>query len=112
MLRHLFPRVPILALSATCPNKVLEDLISILSMKRTVDGNGMSMCSCCCFNAQKITMPIHYLPNFLSRRARRHRVLFSAAVSQEPSLLRFAETVVFQKDLRNYVRLYFDESQE
>ena len=41
MLRQLFPRVPILALSATCPNKVLEDLLKILNMKRTVDGNGV-----------------------------------------------------------------------
>ena len=44
MLRQLLPRVPILALSATCPTKVLEDLLKILNMKRTVDGNGKSRC--------------------------------------------------------------------
>lgn len=41
-LRQLCPRVPILALSATCPKKVLQDLLKILGMKQTVDGNGKS----------------------------------------------------------------------
>ena len=36
ILRQLLPRVPILALSATCPPKVLKDLLSILGMGKTV----------------------------------------------------------------------------
>ncbi|EPQ53743.1 ATP-dependent DNA helicase [Gloeophyllum trabeum ATCC 11539] len=38
ILRQLFPSVPILALSATCPPKVLEDLLKTLRMKAVVDG--------------------------------------------------------------------------
>jgi ATP-dependent DNA helicase Q1 len=40
ILRQLFPHVPILALSATCPPKVLQDLLKILRMDPVVDGNG------------------------------------------------------------------------
>jgi ATP-dependent DNA helicase Q1 len=40
ILRQLFPHVPILALSATCPPKVLQDLLKILRMDPVVEGNG------------------------------------------------------------------------
>jgi len=40
ILRQLFPHVPILALSATCPPKVLQDILMILRMKAVVDGKG------------------------------------------------------------------------
>lgn len=40
ILRQLFPRVPILALSATCPPKVLKDLVLTLRLKAVVDGTG------------------------------------------------------------------------
>lgn len=40
ILRQLFPRVPILALSATCPPKVLKDLVLTLRLKPTVPGTG------------------------------------------------------------------------
>jgi len=39
ILRTLFPRVPILALSATCPPAVLKDLLQVLRMKPVVDGS-------------------------------------------------------------------------
>ena len=39
VLRQQFPRVPIMALSATCPPRVLEDIIKTLDMKAVVDGN-------------------------------------------------------------------------
>ena len=39
-LRVLYPNVPILALSATCPPKVLRDLISILRLPPPTDGRG------------------------------------------------------------------------
>ena len=39
VLRQLFPRVPIMALSATCPPKVLDDIIKALRIKAVVDGN-------------------------------------------------------------------------
>lgn len=38
ILRQLFPHVPILALSATCPPKVLKDLLNVLKMAAVVDG--------------------------------------------------------------------------
>jgi ATP-dependent DNA helicase Q1 len=39
ILRKLLPRVPILALSATCPPRVLQDLLKILGLKEITDGN-------------------------------------------------------------------------
>lgn len=39
ILRQLFPHVPILALSATCPPRVLQDLLTVLRMDPVVDGN-------------------------------------------------------------------------
>ena len=39
-LRKLCPRVPILALSATCPPDVLRDLIAILSLRPLTNGAG------------------------------------------------------------------------
>jgi ATP-dependent DNA helicase Q1 len=45
ILRQLFPHVPILALSATCPPKVLKDLLTVLRMDSIVDGNG-NVCFC------------------------------------------------------------------
>lgn len=42
LLRKLFPRVPILALSATCPPDVRDDLLSILQMEKPIiNGYGM-----------------------------------------------------------------------
>jgi hypothetical protein len=40
VLRQLFPRVPIMALSATCPPMVLEDIIKTMRMKPVVNGSG------------------------------------------------------------------------
>jgi len=40
-LRQFFPHVPILALSATCPPRVLQDILKILKMKPVVDGKGV-----------------------------------------------------------------------
>lgn len=40
ILRQLFPRVPIMALSATCPPKVLEDVLKILRLPPITDGSG------------------------------------------------------------------------
>ena len=41
-LRLLYPHVPILALSATCPPDVLRDLIAILRLPLPTDGRGMA----------------------------------------------------------------------
>jgi ATP-dependent DNA helicase Q1 len=43
-LRNLFPAVPILALSATCPPNVLKDLLKILKMDPVVDGKSRTAC--------------------------------------------------------------------
>lgn len=40
ILRKIFPRVPILSLSATCGPQVLDDLISILGLKEVISGEG------------------------------------------------------------------------
>ncbi|KDQ25115.1 hypothetical protein PLEOSDRAFT_33722, partial [Pleurotus ostreatus PC15] len=40
VLKQMYPRVPIMALSATCPPRVLEDVLKILKMKPIVDGRG------------------------------------------------------------------------
>lgn len=40
-LRKVFPNVPILALSATCPPRVLEDLTKVLHLKRIMPGKGI-----------------------------------------------------------------------
>ena len=45
ILRQLFPHVPILALSATCPPKVLKDLLLTLRMKAIVDSRSTSLVS-------------------------------------------------------------------
>jgi ATP-dependent DNA helicase Q1 len=46
MLRQFFPHVPILALSATCPPRVLQDILKILKMKPVVDGKGVRVFKC------------------------------------------------------------------
>lgn len=40
VLRQFFPHVPFLVLSATCPPRVLQDILKILHMKPVVDGKG------------------------------------------------------------------------
>jgi ATP-dependent DNA helicase Q1 len=40
ILKNSFPSVPIMALSATCPPKVLQDLISILRLPPVTPGEG------------------------------------------------------------------------
>ncbi len=39
LLRKLLPQVPIMALTATCPPKVLDDLLSILGLGKICDGD-------------------------------------------------------------------------
>jgi superfamily II DNA helicase RecQ len=55
MFRQLFPRVPIMALSATCPPQVLQDLIKILGLRPVVAGNGM-------FDADCTVQPLIHIP--------------------------------------------------
>ncbi|KAL4258185.1 ATP-dependent DNA helicase [Pleurotus pulmonarius] len=43
VLKQMYPRVPIMALSATCPPRVLEDVLKILKMKPIVDGRAAHM---------------------------------------------------------------------
>ncbi|ELU38197.1 ATP-dependent DNA helicase [Rhizoctonia solani AG-1 IA] len=43
ILRQLFPNVPITALSATCPPKVLKDLLVTLRMRQVTDGNSKNL---------------------------------------------------------------------
>lgn len=38
ILKTLFPDVPIVALTATCPPRVLDDLLKILKLGRITDG--------------------------------------------------------------------------
>ncbi|KLO09213.1 ATP-dependent DNA helicase [Schizopora paradoxa] len=60
ILRQLFPRVPILALSATCPPKVLDDLLKILGMKSVVEGSDASASGTVYFSAPLYRRNLHY----------------------------------------------------
>ncbi|KAF8067491.1 ATP-dependent DNA helicase [Lyophyllum atratum] len=59
-LRALFPRVPIMALSATCPPKVLDDLITTLGLKAVVDGNNADTQGTAYFTAPLYRKNLHY----------------------------------------------------
>ncbi|KAI5121119.1 hypothetical protein M0805_002791 [Coniferiporia weirii] len=60
ILRQLFPRVPILALSATCPPKVLKDLIFTLRLKPVVTGTAASGDGTVYFSAPLYRKNLHY----------------------------------------------------
>ncbi|KAJ6604511.1 ATP-dependent DNA helicase [Mycena vulgaris] len=60
ILRQNFPRVPIMALSATCPPKVLEDLLRTLGMKPVVDGNNAKPNATVYFSAPLYRKNLHY----------------------------------------------------
>lgn len=60
VLRQLFPRVPIMALSATCPPKVLEDIIKTLCMKAVVDGNNADTQGTVYFSSPLYRKNLHY----------------------------------------------------
>ncbi|KAF9460286.1 ATP-dependent DNA helicase [Collybia nuda] len=59
-LRQLFPRVPIMALSATCPPKVLEDLINTLQLKAVVNGNSADTHGTVYFSSPLYRKNLHY----------------------------------------------------
>ncbi|KAH8116052.1 ATP-dependent DNA helicase [Phellopilus nigrolimitatus] len=60
IMRQLFPRVPILALSATCPPKVLKDLITTLRLKPIVAGTAANMDGTIYFSAPLYRKNLHY----------------------------------------------------
>ncbi|KAJ6574968.1 P-loop containing nucleoside triphosphate hydrolase protein [Mycena capillaripes] len=60
ILRQNFPRVPIMALSATCPPKVLEDLLRTLGMKAVVDGTNAKPNATVYFSAPLYRKNLHY----------------------------------------------------
>ncbi|KAG9032506.1 hypothetical protein FRB95_001413 [Tulasnella sp. JGI-2019a] len=60
ILRQLFPHVPILALSATCPPKVLQDILMILRMKAVVDGRAANRDGTVYFAAPLYRKNLHY----------------------------------------------------
>ncbi|KAJ7786162.1 P-loop containing nucleoside triphosphate hydrolase protein [Mycena metata] len=60
ILRQNFPRVPIMALSATCPPKVLEDLLKTLGMKPVVDGTNAKTNATVYFSAPLYRKNLHY----------------------------------------------------
>ncbi|KIK97438.1 hypothetical protein PAXRUDRAFT_31795 [Paxillus rubicundulus Ve08.2h10] len=59
-LRQFFPHVPILALSATCPPKVLQDILKILHMKPVVDGKAAPREGTIYFSAPLYRKNLHY----------------------------------------------------
>ncbi|KIJ63080.1 hypothetical protein HYDPIDRAFT_176149 [Hydnomerulius pinastri MD-312] len=59
-LRQFFPHVPILALSATCPPKVLQDILKILHMKPVVDGKAAAREGTIYFSAPLYRKNLHY----------------------------------------------------
>ncbi|KAG6881276.1 hypothetical protein C0993_002129, partial [Termitomyces sp. T159_Od127] len=60
MLRKRFPLVPIMALSATCPPKVLDDLISTLGLKKVVNGSDAPSQGTVYFTAPLYRGNLHY----------------------------------------------------
>ncbi|KAL5476913.1 hypothetical protein ACEPAI_3099 [Sanghuangporus weigelae] len=60
ILRQLFPRVPILALSATCPPKVLKDLLTTLRLKPIVSGTAATADGTIYFSAPLYRKNLHY----------------------------------------------------
>lgn len=76
-LRQLFPTVPILALSATCPPIVLRDLLKTLQMGAPIIGTGESLSDHNALLSAKL---------WYSRDDEGHGPLFGAVVPEEPSL--------------------------
>ncbi|CAE6407088.1 unnamed protein product [Rhizoctonia solani] len=60
ILRQLFPNVPITALSATCPPKVLKDLLMTLRMRQVTDGNNANASDTIYFSAPLYRKNLHY----------------------------------------------------
>ncbi|QRV92276.1 DEAD/DEAH box helicase [Ceratobasidium sp. AG-Ba] len=60
ILRQLFPNVPITALSATCPPKVLKDLLMTLRMRQVTDGNKANTSDTVYFSAPLYRKNLHY----------------------------------------------------
>ncbi|KAF8713392.1 ATP-dependent DNA helicase, partial [Rhizoctonia solani] len=60
ILRQLFPNVPITALSATCPPKVLKDLLVTLRMRQVTDGNNANTSDTVYFSAPLYRKNLHY----------------------------------------------------
>ncbi|KAG1730305.1 P-loop containing nucleoside triphosphate hydrolase protein [Suillus lakei] len=61
ILRQFFPHVPILALSATCPPRVLQDILKILKMKPVVDGKAAPPDGTVYFSAPLYRKNLHYI---------------------------------------------------
>ncbi|KDQ53749.1 hypothetical protein JAAARDRAFT_136746 [Jaapia argillacea MUCL 33604] len=59
-LRVLYPRIPILALSATCPVQVLNDLLHILGLSATVDGRAATRSGTVLFSSPLYRANLHY----------------------------------------------------
>ncbi|KAF9008323.1 P-loop containing nucleoside triphosphate hydrolase protein [Cyathus striatus] len=59
-LRSLYPKVPILALSATCPPAVMKDLLKTLRMGATVDGNNANKTGTVYFTSSLYRKNLHY----------------------------------------------------
>ncbi|KZT18931.1 ATP-dependent DNA helicase [Neolentinus lepideus HHB14362 ss-1] len=60
LLRQLFPTVPILALSATCPPKVLGDLLKTLKLQAVVDSQCAPVKGTVYFNSPLYKKNLHY----------------------------------------------------
>ncbi|TFK70701.1 ATP-dependent DNA helicase [Pluteus cervinus] len=60
ILRQLYPHVPIMAVSATCPPKVLQDLLSILRLRKPVDGDRAPRTGTVYFKSPLYRKNLHY----------------------------------------------------
>ncbi|KAF5390798.1 hypothetical protein D9757_004557 [Collybiopsis confluens] len=60
VLRQLFPEVPIMALSATCPPVVLKDLLKVLLLKPTVRGTAADLTGTVYFTSPLYRPNLHY----------------------------------------------------
>lgn len=97
-LRVLYPNVPILALSATCPPKVLRDLISILRLPPPTDGRGTGFPW-----AVRIWLSIN---QSFSRGTTWYREVYKSPLSKESTLQSRFETVERSTSRERYGKVH------
>lgn len=102
-LRLLYPNVPILALSATCPPDVLRDLISILRLAPPIDGRGTG-------SPPSIPGPREYgrllIKQSFSCAAIWYREVYKSPLSKESALQSRFETVERKTGCEGYGKVH------
>jgi hypothetical protein len=101
VLRQMFPNVPIMALSATCPPTVLSDLISILRLKKIVDGSS----KCLIYLSHVLLMKGNFSCN-----NKWHCLFFCTTLPQKSPLCCATQAFSIHKSLPNDGQVHHDPS--